>query len=885
MSEPAMQTAMTPTDAADVGAPQATVAPRALRWVRGGLTAAVGTLLAFLLMANDGQLRWGVPMGALCIAVASWGIMDLLLTFDDPDDRVAKSLTLREFAPALGRVAGGIVLFGGSLALAQCGAVNQWFCGFLVTLSFLLWVAAVFDCGVILGPWAVDETGKARGLLRRHGFWVLVAGAGLYLPTLGIFSLWDPWETHYGEVARGILARDDWVSLWWSYQGWFWSKPILDFWIQAIAMATLGTGYQSDKMLIGWGGAPIAHPEWVVRAPNVLFTFIAMYFLYKGVAMVFGRRAGLIGALVLATMPDWYFLAHQSMTDMPCIAALTTAMGLVLIGIHTNDTQLARVYEVKVGKTAWRLSAWHLVFGAILVTALPQILYLISRNLELVLHGSGPKGFRPHWDEFTGGSKGDCGIPGNETCALTEPASLPKTVLAHPDTFGGGVHRLFGAFEPVLQGLVWSVGLGLVLYLNWAERRVRRLMYLAAWYFAAVATMAKGPMGLAIPAAATLLWICTKRRWSELIRLEIPTGLLISLVLVGPWCVASYVRHGTQFTDELFFHDMFNRAFEHVHDTNEGDDTSIRFYIWQLGYALFPWTGLAALGLLFGFKRTGSKEGSKGDVSIFLFSWFLLAFALVSFMGTKFHHYIFPAVPPIAMLLGIALDEMLTKRKVAGDAKASHEQLMMGAGAFAAAVVTLLVGRDLILKPAGADQPGAIRFLQLFTYNYKRAWPETLDFSTMLTVLTVAGAVGALGLVYWKWRDRAVYVFGGVALVSAIWGLDVYMMKTSPHWGQHETIQAYYEARDNPDEWLVAYQMNWKGENFYTGNHLPVFVSSGGPFTTWLKGQREKGAKVMFFITEHSRVGSLKNEVKAKSYREITDKTLDNKFVVVRAEL
>jgi hypothetical protein len=79
--------------------------------------------------------------------------------------------------------------------------------------------------------------------------------------------------------------------------------------------------------------------------------------------------------------------------------------------------------------------------------------------------------------------------------------------------------------------------------------------------------------------------------------------------------------------------------------------------------------------------------------------------------------------------------------------------------------------------------------------------------------------------------------------------------------------------------------MNWKGENFYTGNKIPAFVSSGATFTTWLKQQREKGVKVMFFITEHGRVGGLKSEVAAKSYREVTDKVLDNKFVMVRAEL
>jgi hypothetical protein len=42
---------------------------------------------------------------------------------------------------------------------------------------------------------------------------------------------------------------------------------------------------------------------------------------------------------------------------------------------------------------------------------------------------------------------------------------------------------------------------------------------------------------------------------------------------------------------------------------------------------------------------------------------------------------------------------------------------------------------------------------------------------------------------------------------------------------------------------------------------------------------------VMYFITEHGRIGGLKGEVGGKNYKEITDKVLNNKFVVVRAEL
>ena len=62
-------------------------------------------------------------------------------------------------------------------------------------------------------------------------------------------------------------------------------------------------------------------------------------------------------------------------------------------------------------------------------------------------------------------------------------------------------------------------------------------------------------------------------------------------------------------------------------------------------------------------------------------------------------------------------------------------------------------------------------------------------------------------------------------------------------------------------------------------------MSTGATFTTWLKKQREAGVKVLYLITEHGRLGGLKSEVAAKSYREVTDKTLCNKFVLVRAEL
>jgi 4-amino-4-deoxy-L-arabinose transferase-like glycosyltransferase len=955
-----------------------------LRWTRGGITAAVAGFLTLLLMAKPGQWRWGVPMGAVLVAIASWGVMDLLGTFDDPDDRLERSTSLADLAPSFGSMLGAFVVFLFTLGAAQASFVlPQAAWGIVVTLSFVGLVVAVFAFGKKLGPWAVDENGEDRPLWNRHGFWLVVIAAALLLPAMGTYALWDPWETHYGEVSREMLARDDWISLWWAQDGWFWSKPVLDMWMQAIAMATLGVHYQPDKMLIGDGQKPLMHPEWAVRAPVVLLAILAVYLLYKGVSKTFGRRAAFLGGLVLCTMPDWYFIAHQTMTDMPCVAPMTASMGLILIGLRTPEDHEMRAYEVKLGSRRWRLTGWHLVFGTVLLCAIPQILYLLSRNFEFLWH-SGAHGFRPHWDVFRSGSGGgNCGLPGNEECRETYPASVPHSVGNTPEGFGPSVWRLIGSFEPALQALLWAGLLGLLLYMSWGERRSRRIYYLAAWFFAAVATLGKGPEGFGLPVLVTFAYLCASRPGEELLarlqriireitQFEIIAGLLMILVVAIPWWVAMYVRHGSPFTDRLIFHDMFNRAFHHVHDTNEGDDTSFRFYIWQLGYAFFPWTGLAPLGLLWWLRRGTSKEDNdRSDASVLLCMWFLFAFALFSFMGTKFHHYIFPAVPPVAVLVGIVLDDMLGKgspidaksrapyflgvatgvalmvlgvartqagsvlgtkpdgrladpsmwqaallfaggalivgafawffnRKPQPEADAdqtatgdvdgrsaadAHASRMLAAGAVGAALVLVLVTRDLVIKPENSDQPGAIRLLQLFTYNYRRAWPESLDFSAALAGFGALAVLASLALAVRAVRQQAVVAMCALGFVWAVWGLDVYMEKTAQHWGQHEVIAAYYADRSSPDEILVAYQMNWKGENFYTGNHIPAFVSTGSTFTTWLKKKKDEGVKVMYFVTEHGRIGGLKGEVGARSYREVTDKTLCNKFVLVRAEL
>ncbi len=920
---------MSTSEAAPASA--ASPAPPVARRPRSLALAALFFAAHLLLCAYGRTVSFGVPLGLGLALGCVAALLDGLGAFEAAIGADRAEIDGRGALAAIGVSAAAFGGFAAAVAGASHlpGPAALW--GLVVTAAFTLFAASLVRVGQLFG--AYDH----RPLWQREGFWVVGASAWIILPALGSFSLWDPWETHYGEVAREILARTDWISLWWAQDGWFWSKPILNFWIQALAMGALGVGYRSDAFLSPGGAPHLAHPEWAVRTPNALMAILAVYVLYKGFAKAVGRRPAMLGGLVLATVPDWYFLAHQTMTDMPFVASLTAAMGLLVYGLAVPDDVVASATVVRFGERRLRVSAWHLLFGVVLLLALPQIAYLFSRNLEFVWTPE-LKGFRAHFDEFTSGSAGNCGLPGNEACTAQVPAAVPRA-LVNAEGVGAALRRTFMGWEPVVQGALWSALLAVLVVPALREQRVRRLAVLGAWVAMALATMGKGPAGVVLPAGVVFVYLASTRRWRDLASSEIVSGLVALLVVALPWYVAMFVRHGPPFTDRLIFHDMFNRAFSHVHDTNEGDDTSFRFYVWQLGYALFPWTALAPLAL----ARTVSSglATAKREAATFCVAWSVLGFALFTMMGTKFHHYVFPIVPPLAMIVGLLLDDLLDEAPAGtprirdaaavcgavfaaiagtqaffvpasamapgsagvalsaagaalialalalgalafrGASRGAGGAVGAGAGLAAGALLVLAVGRDLAER--STDAPGAIRLLQLFTYNYKRPWPAELDFAAPLAAFAAVAAALTLLLARPAFRRLALVGWLALASASSVWALDRYFVATAPHWGQRELFEAYYRARGSAAEPVVAYQMNWKGENIYTGNNVPAFVSSGAPFTAWLKKKQDQGVRRFFFVTEHSRVAGLRSEVQSKTFEELTTKALNNKFVLVEA--
>ncbi|MDB4973584.1 MAG: Polymyxin resistance protein ArnT, undecaprenyl phosphate-alpha-L-Ara4N transferase [Myxococcaceae bacterium] len=878
----------------------------------GALLLTLGSLAAFAMMSIDQQLTAGPLLGAIAISVAALGVLELCgLLRALPTDEVV-----------LPR------LFG-----AKAGEPAYLAPRITVPIAVLLVLLGrlTLGPGALFVPLLIAHVVLLASAIRRPALFVFVVSSLLLLPMLGQYGLWDPWETHYGEVAREILARDDWITLWWAQDEWFRSKPVFIFWIEALAWGALAIPFGPDTNP--------GHPEWALRLPHYLLSMGALMSAYALMARVFGRRAGIISALVLATTPYFFFLSHQAITDMPFVATMVTAMCLFGLAVEADASAELKTYRIGRFAVSWK----GLLLAGFVLAALPQALYLVTRNITFITRDFG---FWIHKDEFLFGSAGNSGIPGNPVHRIRGP------------------HLKAIYYQPFAQGLLWLIGLAYLTRAIHKQRDSGTLAMLGFYLFCSFAWMAKGIPGFALPGLIAALYLFATKRWILLTsgRLRVGLGVLTIAVTGLPWYVAMYGRLGPFFTDRLLIHDHINRLASGVH----GDTGSIQYFLQQLGYGMFPWFGLAPLGLVAWRLLKPADAGDDGQgretrTAILLALWMTASFALFNAMITKFHHYIFPAVPPLALLIGLALERVMgtsavdvRKQRwaialsflapvplvigVAGfygnvrgvipegvtlaqsatwmaenglptavsvllisvgaallyfalqllaafqdqSLRASSANASVGAALLAGAFLTAFAGRDLAWvtngKPAGQE-----RLIDLFVYNYERPFPDYLDYHPALTGFAVAAFVLLVLASIARVRQVAIYALLGVSFWFAAWSLDVHMVDLSPHWGQRELIKRYYEDRKSPDEPLIAWQMNWKGENLYTGNRTHVYVDLDNKAVE--KWMTEHSGTQAFFVLEHSRLGNFKRMLGKRKVEELSTARENNKFLLVRTYL
>jgi len=753
---------------------------------------------------------------------------------------------------------------------------------------------------------------------KRIAFALLCLCAVLYIPLAGNYGLWDPWESHYGEVARQMAQRNDWISLWWpgspQDRAEFWSKPVLTEWLMALSMKLFGLEWAhapANQMVADW------RPEWAVRLPGVLLSLASVWAVWKLVTQLAGRRAGALAALILATMSQWALITRQAMTDMPFVSPMTIALcfaGLALIGpAEEFEAELPR-RPLPLGLSVPRATAWWVFFALFSICTLPQ---LIVFSIQLTVSGN-----------FFGFHVRTIGL-------------VPMLIY----------------FAAYFVGIWWC-----------ATAKNRRQLYLfSAYVLGAMATLAKGPAGIALPGIVLVVWLAVAGRWRDIYRkLEIPRGLVLFIATGCPWYHAMLIRHGAPFWMEFIGDNYVHRA-----EGRHGDRGTFEYYLQYLGYGMFPWSGIATLGAALGFRKLREKS-PRAQLIGFAIVWFLVEFSTVSLVNTKFHHYILPALPALAIVAALFLDDFL---------RAPTKAQLWGM-TLLALPLTFLTGRDLSAFPP--------RILWEFNYDYVNApgtgrpWPlvsqygDRYEYGFQILVFAIAAtlAVGGLTLVGWLTRKDAddaaprtsvddsdprrftlimgallvvalavgialgpaspngsapvinrwawilptlimlawllrvallflrtspvprgilLWLVGAVAVAWTGFILDKVLVELSPHWAQKHVIASYYQKRKGPEEPLIAWQLYWRGENFYTRNEIYDHTKPQAEKTIFLGDRnvekmqtyfKTHAGRRVFFLVERVRFDALRGllPVEARPTLQIVDQS-NNKLYLATAQL
>jgi hypothetical protein len=250
---------------------------------------------------------------------------------------------------------------------------------------------------------------------------------------------------------------------------------------------------------------------------------------------------------------------------------------------------------------------------------------------------------------------------------------------------------------------------------------------------------------------------------------------------------------------------------------------------------------------------------------------------------TKFHHYVLPAIPGVAIVVGAYLDELCARP------------------GWRRALATALAGIPLVALVAydfAAVKNGAQRFLWLFSYDYVhnktgRPWPEKLDFSAAVITFAVLFSLSLAAMAAPRIRRWAVVGLAGTAVAFTFFLLDGFMRSVAPYWSQKGPIAAYYRERGSPAERLVAYQLYWRGETFYTSNEIyegppedrTVFDQDGADerLKEWLTKHRGRRTYFLFERHQQQRVQALLPPEAKPSFRVVDEQ--NNKFSLARADL
>lgn len=167
-----------------------------------------------------------------------------------------------------------------------------------------------------------------------------------------------------------------------------------------------------------------------------------------------------------------------------------------------------------------------------------------------------------------------------------------------------------------------------------------------------VATLAKGPLAVALAGLVLVGYIVHRREWHIIPRMLQTPAVLLFTAIALPWYVLCYWQNGTPFIEEFLIKHNIERLFSAA----IGHPQPLWFYLPILPAALFPWSPMLLLPLWDGWNKRW-QGATETPERILLIYWVALPFVFFSLSENKLPGYLLPILPPLTLWIAHAVSE------------------------------------------------------------------------------------------------------------------------------------------------------------------------------------------------------------------------------------
>ncbi len=174
----------------------------------------------------------------------------------------------------------------------------------------------------------------------------------------------------------------------------------------------------------------------------------------------------------------------------------------------------------------------------------------------------------------------------------------------------------------------------------------KRWFCYSGYIFAALATLTKGLAGIIFPGFIIFVWLLLLNQWRLLKVFNLPTGIIIFLIIALPWHILVQLQN-PEFFHFYFIEQHFLRYLTH----DAGRYQPIWFFIPVLIGGFLPWITLLPQALRHHWPRKDLKINQR-QIYSFLLLWPALIFIFFSFSDSKLVTYLLPIFPALALLTG-----------------------------------------------------------------------------------------------------------------------------------------------------------------------------------------------------------------------------------------